>query len=128
MAEDARRFTAVVADDVAALRLLTRIGLEESGRFRIVAEAGDAPSTLNAVREFKPDVLLLDLSMPGESGLQILPALVRESPTTKVVILSGLDRTWMAEQCTTLGAVGYVEKSETGPALARRVLSLIQGA
>ena len=71
---EAGRSDVIIADDHGVVRDGIRMVLErEAGEFRVVAEAGDVPATIRAVREHKPDLLTLDLSMPGGSSLAALP-------------------------------------------------------
>ena len=100
----------VVADDFADMRHLVRVTLERSGRFEVVGEAADGAVAVTLAQELEPDLLLLDLSMPVLSGMEALPRIREVSPDTKVVVLSGLDRSQMERQALEGGAVGYLEK------------------
>lgn len=99
-----------LCDDVPELRALLRYGLEEDGDLRVVGEAGDARDAIAGVTEHGPDVLLLDLSMPGMDGLEALPLLREASPQTAVVVFSGFAAERMAEPALALGAARYLEK------------------
>lgn len=109
MADD-RAFRVVVADDFEDMRQLVRLTLERSGRFEIVGEAVDGAEAIERAGELQPDILLLDLSMPVLSGLEALPQIRAAAPDTKVVVLSGLDRSRMESAAMAGGAVGYLEK------------------
>src|ERR1700677_3404232 len=79
----------IIADDHAVVRDGIRTVLErEAGEFEIVAEAADVPSTIREVREHKPDLLTLDLTMPGGSSLAALPSCFVAHPTLAVAILT----------------------------------------
>lgn len=99
-----------LCDDVPELRALLRYGLEEDDDLRVVGEAGDARDAIAGVAEHGPDVLLLDLSMPGMDGLEALPLLREASPQTAVVVFSGFAAERMAEPALALGAARYLEK------------------
>src|SRR3954468_23461208 len=78
----------VIADDHAVMRSGLRMLLEAEPDFEVVAEAGDVPETVRRLKAYKPDVLLLDLHMPGGPSLQALPEMRGASPATRVVVLT----------------------------------------
>jgi len=80
--------TLVVADDHRLVRSALRWLLEAEGWIEIVAEAGDVDETLRKVRAYKPHMLVLDLEMPGGSGLEAIPRLLEASPQTAIVVLT----------------------------------------
>lgn len=101
----------VLADDHAVMRSGLRMLLEAEPGFEVVAEAGDAQSAVRYVRGHKPDVLILDLNMPGGSGLDVIPQLTQEFPATKIVVLTMQRDPAFARQALRSGAMGYVLKS-----------------
>src|SRR5207302_1496481 len=107
---DQAAFRVVVADDFADMRHLVKTTLERSGRFKVVAEAENGVEAIEQARELTPDILVLDLSMPVLSGMEALPQIREASPHTKVVVLSGFDRSRMESEAIAGGAVGYLEK------------------
>ena len=107
---EAPAYRVVVADDFADMRHLVRLTLERSGRFHIVGEAVNGVEAVDQAREHRPDILVLDLAMPVLSGMEALPQIRAASPDTKVVVLSGFDRSHMESEAIAGGAVGYLEK------------------
>ncbi len=105
-----RTFSVLLADDVADLRLLVRIALEASPHFVVVAEAEDGAEAVELAGLHRPDLVLLDVSMPRQDGLQSLPKLLAASPASKVVMLSGFRAESLAATAMSRGAVSYVEK------------------
>lgn len=101
----------VLADDHAVMRSGLRMLLEAEPGYEVVAEAGDAESAVRYVRGHKPDVLILDLNMPGGSGLDIIPRLTEEVPDTRIVVLTMQRDPAFARQALSSGAIGYVLKS-----------------
>ena len=99
-----------LCDDVPELRALLRYGLEEDPDLKVVGEAGDALRGIDGVAEQRPDVLLLDLSMPGMDGLEAIPRVREVSPATAIVVFSGFAAERMREPALALGAVDYLEK------------------
>lgn len=128
------QFRVVVADDFADMRHLVKLTLERSGRFKVVAEAENGAEAVDCARELQPDVLVLDLSMPVLSGMEALPQIREASPDTKVVVLSGFDRSRMERDAIAGGAVGYLEKGLRPAQLVDELLAiaglieLIEGA
>src|SRR5437764_11942432 len=88
-------FRVLIADDVQDLRSMLRLALELSGRFAVVAEAMNGAHAVDLAAMYKPDLALLDLSMPTLDGLEALPRILQVSPETKVVVLSGFEQTPM---------------------------------
>jgi two-component system response regulator NreC len=106
----------IIADDHAVVRDGIRTVLErEADEFRVVAEAADVPSTIRLVREHKPDLLTLDLAMPGGSSLAALPSCFIAHPTLAVAILTMREDPEYARQALRAGARSYVLK-EAEPA------------
>src|ERR1700684_2358604 len=106
-----RPIDVIIADDHTVVRDGIRAVLErETGEFRVVAEAADVPSTIRAVREFKPDLLTLDLTMPGGSSLAALPTCFVAHPTLAVAILTMREDPEYARQALRAGARSYVLK------------------
>ena len=82
---------AVVVDDHAVVRSGIKLLLDREDDIEVVGEAGNAKDAIFRARALQPDVILLDVVMPGESGIDVLPALLKESPATRVVVLSMQD-------------------------------------
>lgn len=101
-----------LCDDVPELRQLLRIILEQDPGLRVVGESGDAQVGIEEIAELQPDVVLLDLSMPGMDGLEALPLIRRASPGTAVIVFSGFTEARMASLVLESGADRYIEKGE----------------
>jgi DNA-binding NarL/FixJ family response regulator len=101
-----------LCDDTAELRELTRWYLEETGDLRVVGEAGDAVTGVEQIGQLEPDVVLLDLSMPGVTGLEAISMIRVAAPRTAIVVLSGLSRETNAGVCIARGASDFVEKRD----------------
>jgi two-component system nitrate/nitrite response regulator NarL len=117
----------VIADDHPLFRDGLRTLLESDTRFAVVGEAGDAHGAVEAVRQHNPDVLLLDLAMPGSSGLEALRILAADPPATRTVVLTaGIGRTETV-QAVQLGASGVVLKADASATLFESILAVVQG-
>jgi DNA-binding NarL/FixJ family response regulator len=101
-----------LCDDVPELRTLLRFALEEEEDVRVVGEAGDAATGIERVSELQPDVLLLDLSMPGLDGLEAIPLLKDAAPGVAIIVFSGFAADRMRAPALALGADRYLEKGE----------------
>lgn len=111
----------VLADDHSVVRHGLRQLLEADGGFAVVAEAKDVPSTVDTVRSRRPDVLILDLNMPGGSSLDAIPRLRAESPDTQIVILTMQSEPAFARRALGAGVLGYVLKDAADEELVEAV-------
>jgi two-component system response regulator NreC len=100
----------VLADDHPVVRRGLRILLDEAEGLEVVAEAGDVDTAVRKVRGHKPEVLVLDLSMPGGSGLEAIPRVLEASPRTAIVVLTMQDEPEVARAALRAGALGFVLK------------------
>jgi signal transduction histidine kinase len=100
----------LLVDDVADLRFLLRVVLENDGAFHVVGEAGDGLTAVELAAQLEPDVILLDLSMPTMDGLEALPRLREAAPTCAIAVLSGFEGSRIGDSTTALGADAYFEK------------------
>ncbi len=117
----------VLADDHAVVRRGLQALLESEPDFSIVGVAADGLETVRIVERWKPDVLVLDLMMPGLSGLEALRILRERSPRSRVVILSIYSSVAFVTQALQLGATGYVLKGCTEENLLRAVRDAAAG-
>jgi DNA-binding NarL/FixJ family response regulator len=99
----------ILVDDVADIRLLLRMTLEDDPRFEIVGEAANGLEAVEQAAELHPDVMLLDLMMPVMSGLEAIPLINDRAPATKVIAYSGSDKE-IGQHAVSLGAVAFLEK------------------
>jgi two-component system, NarL family, response regulator NreC len=116
----------VLADDHPIVRLGLRTVLEEAG-FEVLAEATDVAQTRRQVLAHEPDVLLLDLSMPGGSSLEAIPDLLEISPRTAIVILTMHDEPALAREALRVGARAFVVKEEADSHLVEAILAASGG-
>ena len=84
-----RKLTVVLVDDQPLIRDLVKIRLKLDGRFEVVGEAHSGGEALALVRNHRPDAVILDINLPGISGMTVLPAIVEAAPDTKVVVYTG---------------------------------------
>ena len=100
----------LIVDDHAVVRSGLKLVLEEDEGIEPVGEAGSARDAIFEARALKPDVILLDVVMPDQSGLEIIPTLLHENPDTKILVLSMQDDPRYVREAFDAGASGYVLK------------------
>jgi two-component system response regulator NreC len=119
--DEGERITVVLADDHVVVRNALRLLLEAEPDILVVAEAGDAESAERYVKGHRPMVLILDLNMPGESGLAAIPRLRAESPQTQIVVLTMQDETAFARKALKAGVLAYILKEAASEELVKAV-------
>jgi two-component system response regulator NreC len=117
----------VIADDHAIVRRGLRQLLELQESFDVVAEAGDVESARRYVRGHRPDVLVLDLSMPGEPSIEAIPQLRQEFPDTQIVVLTMQTEPAYAREALGAGVLGYVLKESADEELVEAVQAAVEG-
>jgi two-component system response regulator NreC len=100
----------LVVDDHAVVRAGLRLLIDREESMVVVDEAADANEAIFRVMEHKPDVLLIDVTLPGESGIQAIPKLLAASPDTKILVLSMHDDPRYVREAFAAGASAYVLK------------------
>jgi len=125
MAEDEIRV--VIADDHAVVRSGLRMLLEAEEGLHVVAEAGDVPTAMQVIRAHRPRVAVLDLNMPGGSGLEAIPKLRESTPETAIVVLTMQDDPAFARQALQGGASGFVLKEAADEELLQAIRSAARG-
>lgn len=122
------RIRIVLADDHHVVRTGLALLLDAEDGLEVVAEAGDTDSTLRAVLGHKPDVLVLDLNMPGsKTSLEALPLVGERSAQTATVVLTMQNDPEFARQALRTGAVGYVLKDAADAELVEAVRRAANG-
>jgi two-component system, NarL family, response regulator NreC len=117
----------VLIDDHAVVRSGLSLLLDAEDDIEVVGEGGSAQDALFRARALKPDVMLLDVVMPGESGIEVLPKLLRESPQTKVLVLSMQDDPSYVREAFAAGASGYVLKEAVDEEVVTAVREIANG-
>jgi DNA-binding NarL/FixJ family response regulator len=105
-----KRIRALIVDDHAVVRSGLRKVLEAEEDIEVVGEAGDARQAVFETRATKPDVILMDVVMPGKSGVEAIPEVLKDAPEAKVLVLSMQDDPRYVREAFEAGAAGYVLK------------------
>lgn len=127
MTVSAHEITVLVADDHAVVRAGIRHILESMPGVAVVAEASDGPAALRLAREHRPDVIILDVSMPGGSGLGVLSELRRDLENTRILMLSMHDDAEYIAESVRAGTHGYLLKDSAATDLRAAVRAVMAG-
>lgn len=100
----------VLADDQLLIRAGIRALIETLPGYRIEAECADGHEAIEAIQRLQPDVVLLDIAMPGPSGIDVARTIRHSDPDTRILILSSIDRPDVIEQALDAGVNGYLLK------------------
>lgn len=117
----------VVADDHQILREGLKQLLEAAGDIEVVGEAGDGHGVLQQVREADFDVLLLDMSMPGKSGVELIKQVKAERPRLRILVLSMHEEHQYAVRAIRAGASGYLTKESAASQLVAAIRKVARG-
>ncbi|MFO1319771.1 MAG: response regulator transcription factor [Burkholderiales bacterium] len=117
----------MLADDHAVVRMGFRLLLDASPDIRVVAEADSGESAVKSFSEIRPDVLVLDLSMPGIGGLEALSRILAREPASKVLVLTAHEDATHAKRVLKAGALGYLSKRSAAEALIQAIRLVHQG-
>lgn len=117
----------ILVDDHKMLREALRVVLEQDSSMTIVAEAGDGETALRLATEFTPDVVVMDVSLPGLSGIVTTQRMLAEQPDIKVLALSTHLERGIIRQMLDAGARGYIAKSAAGAELIQGIRGVYEG-
>src|SRR5215831_13415106 len=118
----------LIADDHELVRQGLRALLASRPSWEVCGEAVDGLEAVEKAAQLRPDIVLLDVSMPRLSGLEAAPLIRRESPASEIVIVSQHDPAEMLPSALKAGARGFVSKSDIGSNLLSTIESIVQPA
>lgn len=119
--------TIILADDHQILREALRLLLESQPDLRVVAETGDGLDAARLVEKHKPDLLIVDMVMPGYSGLDVARRASQISPETKVIVLSMYEAESYVVDALKAGVAGYVLKKSSSQDLVYALRQALEG-
>jgi DNA-binding NarL/FixJ family response regulator len=120
-----QRLRLLIADDDAQMQTCLSLALQEE--YEIAAVLDNGPAVLQKVQELHPDILLLDISLPGMTGLQVARQLRRAGDHTRIVFLTGHNDPAYVEEAMRLGAEGYVLKGRARTELPAAIRQVSEG-
>ena len=127
MMKEQSRIRILLVDDHPVVRMGLSVALSRHSGFEVVAEAPDGEAAIQAARKYRPDVVLLDIDLPGENGLSVAETLRSDLPDIKVVILSMFTSEGYVMQALKSGVHGCVPKESSMDEVARAVQSVSDG-
>ena len=117
----------LLVDDHEVVRLGLRALLERHPQFEVVAEAGTARDAIEQVEQYSPDVVVMDIRLPGGSGIEACEVISEKHPNTKVIMLTSYAEDEMLFSAIRAGASGYVLKQIEGEGLVRAIEAVGRG-
>lgn len=117
----------VLIDDHPLLRKgLTRT-IEKEADLSVVGQMDSAEEALGAIEDLTPDLAIVDISLPGMSGMELIKHLQSRTPDVRILVVSRHDESLYAERCIRAGARGYVMKQEAGDAIVNAIRTVLNG-
>jgi DNA-binding NarL/FixJ family response regulator len=116
-----------LVDDQTMIRAGFKSLLTKDPRFEVVGESGDPRRAVDAIAAVKPDVVLLDISMPGLSGIDAIPQIRKSHPRARIVMLTHHEGDTFVEQAMRAGADGYLSKDSEPAELTLALESVHKG-
>ena len=126
-ADDEQKLRILLVDDHEVVRLGLRALLSRYPQFEVVAEAGDADEALFQTLAHEPDVVVMDIRLPGKSGVEATEEIMQHRPDTKVVMLTSYAEDDVLIDAIAAGASGYVLKQIGGDDLVRALITVGRG-
>ena len=123
----AKKTTIVLVDDPAVVRAGVRRLLEQEPLFEVIGEAESGEKAYQIFGELKPDVMVMDLSMPGMGGLESIRRILMRYEKAKILVLSMHEDLSFANQALKLGAKGYLTKNTLADDLVKSIETVTQG-
>ena len=122
-----QKLKVLIVDDHPVVRKGLQTCLARQDRIKVVGEASDGDEALRKARELSPDIVLMDISMPGMNGLAVTELLRKEVPKVKVLVLSMHNNREYIFRIIQAGAHGYVSKGAAPEELVRAIESVCEG-
>ena len=117
----------MLVDDHAVVRMGFRLLLEGSADIKVVAEADSGEDACRKFPEFRPDVVVMDISMPGIGGLEAIDRILAREPAARILVLSAHEDAMHARRVLKAGAAGYLTKRSAAEALMQAIRQVHQG-
>jgi len=121
-----KKWTVLLADDHVLVRTGLRHLINTFVKFEVIGEASDGLEVIRQSKTLHPDIVLLDLAMPKMRGLEAIHEIKRQSPTSKVLVLSMYDREEYVRQSIRSGADGYLLKESAAEELQSALLHVLE--
>jgi DNA-binding NarL/FixJ family response regulator len=117
----------IIADDHSLIRYGIRLAFAEDPNLSLIGEAATGTEALQLCQKLLPDILLLDINMPGPSPVELVKTLKASCPKTKIIILTAFDNEIYVRNLYQLGIKGYILKDEATDVLSEAIRSVMAG-
>jgi len=121
------RIGVMLVDDHAVVRMGFRLLLDAAPDMRVVAEADSGEEAMRRLDEARPEVVVMDISMPGIGGLEAVRRILAKEPGARILVLSAHEDAMHARRTLKAGAAGYLTKRSAAEALIRAIREVCQG-
>lgn len=119
-----KKITILIADDHKLIRQAWSLILNADSSFQVVAETASGEEAIEQVRQLRPNVVLMDISLPGISGMEATPLIRKLSPTTKILAVSMYTQPVYVSKMLKQGAMGYVTKNSSSEEMCKAVFEI----
>ena len=117
----------MLVDDHAVVRMGFRLLLDAAPDMRVVAEADSGEEAIRRIDEARPEVVVMDISMPGIGGLEAVRRILAKEPAARILVLSAHEDAMHARRVLKAGAAGYLTKRSAAEALIQAIREVCQG-
>lgn len=121
------RIGVMLVDDHAVVRMGFRLLIDAAVDMRVVAEAESGEDAVRAIDEVRPDVVVMDIAMPGIGGLEAVHRILARQPAARILVLSAHEDAMHARRTLKAGAAGYLTKRSAAEALIQAIRQVCQG-
>ena len=121
------RIRVMVVDDHSIMRVGLKQVLEQSGEFEVVGDAADGEEAVRVAAEVSPDVVVMDVMMPGKDGVEACREIMESAPDTRVVMLTASTEEAAVVEAVAAGATGYLQKETDRERLLAAVRGVYRG-
>jgi len=121
------RIGVMLVDDHAVVRMGFRLLLDAAPDMRVVAEADSGEEAIRRIDEARPEVVVMDISMPGIGGLEAVRRILAKEPAARILVLSAHEDAMHARRVLKAGAAGYLTKRSAAEALIQAIREVCQG-
>lgn len=117
----------MLVDDHAVVRMGFKMLLETSDDIRVIAEAESGESAIKSFMEHKPDVIVMDITMPGMGGMEAIERILSKESSAKILVLSAHEDSVHPKRVLNAGAMGYVTKRSAAEELIKAIRAVASG-
>lgn len=122
-----KNISVLIADDHDSVRELLKYRLEAQSDMKVVAHVGDAEAAVTQANAFKPDIVLMDIDMPGLSAFDAAERIISGCPKTRIIFFTAFVKDRFIEQALAVQAWGYVTKTETADVVVKAIRNVASG-